>query len=272
MSTDTSKVAEATPSTGLETKLADTTLSPPPTYDQEKPKSIVDQLRQTPDGPRKVPIIDPHESSKIPAYPELTAEQEAKYNTLLEEVKTWKEIPSTKGKEGPITEREIMWLTRECLLRYLRATKWSTPDASKRLLSTLTWRREYGTDEMTADHVSPEGETGKQFTIGYDIAGRPCYYMNPGRQNTDASPRQIQHMVFMLERTIEIGLPGQETLSLLINFQPSKTRGNTAPGIAQGREALSILQSHYPERLGKALIINGMSNSRFPVEISLTSI
>lgn len=49
---------------------------------------------------------------------------------------------------------------------------------------------------------------------------------------------------------------GVETLALLINFKQSKHRSNTAPGIGQGREVLGILQTHYPERLGKALIIN----------------
>jgi hypothetical protein len=61
----------------------------------------------------------------------------------------------------------------------------------------------------------------------------------------------------MVERNLELMPPQQETLALLINFKQSKTRSNTAPGIGQGREVLNILQTHYPERLGKALIING---------------
>lgn len=56
---------------------------------------------------------------------------------------------------------------------------------------------------------------------------------------------------------IELMPSGVETLALLINFKQSKSRSNTAPGIGQGREVLGILQTHYPERLGKALIING---------------
>lgn len=96
--------------------------------------------------------------------------------------------------------------------------------------------------------------------MGYDNNGRPCHYLNPGRQNTNASPRQVQHLVFMLERVIEVGIPGQEALALLINFKTSKSRSYTAPGIGQGREVLNILQTHYPERLGRALIINGMTS------------
>jgi hypothetical protein len=219
--------------------------------------SVVASLRKNIETPLKTPLVDPVESATIPTPTALTEEQETKYATLLETVKSWKEIPSTKDKAGPINESEIMWLTKECLLRYLRATKWNTADAAKRLLATLTWRREYGVEELTADYVGPENETGKQMVMGYDIAARPCHYMSPGLQNTQPSPRQVQHLVYMLERVIEMTPPGQDTLALLINFKQSKNRSNTAPGIGQGREVLNILQTHYPERLGRALIING---------------
>lgn len=235
----------------------DTQLKPADTP-QTQSSSVAASLREKPAGPVKTPIVDPVESTKpIPA-PTLTADQEEKYEEMLETVKTWKEIPSSKGKEGPITENEIMWLTRECILRYLRATKWSTTDAAKRLLGTLTWRRDYGVEELTGDYISPENETGKQIILGYDNAARPCLYLNPGRQNTEPGPRQVQHLVFMVESVIEFMVPGQENLALLINFKASKTRTNTAPGIGQGREVLNILQTHYPERLGRAYLINSM--------------
>lgn len=216
----------------------------------EKPASVV-----------KVPFLEPVDSAKPNAVADLTVEQQSKYDKLLETAKGWKEIPSKAGKSGPVVESEIMWLTRECLLRYLRATKWNSSEAAKRVLETLSWRRDYGIDELLDGKVvSPENETGKQILLGYDVAARPCHYLNPGRQNTQTGPRQVQHLVFMLERVIDLMIPGQETLALLINFKQSKSRSNTAPGIGQGREVLNILQTHYPERLGRALIINGMSS------------
>ena len=222
--------------------------------------SFAASLREWQTTPLKVPIVDPAEGALPLARAELTPEQQSKYEALLDTVKSWTEIPSTMGKGGPIREDEKMWLTKECLLRYLRATKWSTTDAPKRLLGTLTWRREYGVWDLTGDHVSPENETGKQFLLGYDISGRPCHYLNPGRQNTEPSPRQVQHLVFMVERAINLMIVDQETLALLINFKSSKSRTNTAPGIGQGREVLNILQIHYPERLGRALIINSKTD------------
>ena len=234
-------------------------VKPPPAHTpQTQSSSVAASPRETPPGVVKTPIIDPVESAKPLVTAPLTANQEKKYKEVLEAVKSWKEIPSSKGKQGPVTENEIMWLTRECILRYLRATKWSIAEAQKRLLGTLTWRREYGVEELTGDYISPENETGKQIILGYDYSARPCLYLNPGRQNTEPSPRQVQHLVFMLERVIEFAGPGQETLALLINFKSSRSRSNTAPGIGQGREVLNYLQTHYPERLGRAYIINSM--------------
>lgn len=47
---------------------------------------------------------------------------------------------------------------------------------------------------------------------------------------------------------------GQETLALLINYKEAIN----GPKTGQARQVLNILQSHYPERLGKALVINGL--------------
>jgi hypothetical protein len=206
--------------------------------------------------PLKTPILAPTQTSLPKEQPALTPDQQTKYTWLLTQAQSWTTVPS-KSSPGPLTDSERLWLTRECLLRYLRATKWHEAEASKRLLDTLAWRRDYGVEGLTWEHISPENETGKQILLGFDREGRPCHYLNPGRQNTDVSPRQTQHLVFMVERVIELMPSGVETLALLINFKQSKSRSNTAPGIGQGREVLGILQTHYPERLGKALIING---------------
>lgn len=213
-------------------------------------------------SPLKTPLEHPTESSKPKPAPELTPEQQQKYDWLLNQVKHWsspetEDITVPKDAPADLTEEEKFWLTRECLLRYLRATKWHQTNSEKRLIDTLLWRRKFGVyDKLTPEHISPENETGKQIILGFDKEARPCQYLNPGRQNTDASHRQVEHLVFMLERTIQLMPPGQETLALLINFKSSSGRSNTAPPISQAKEVLHILQTHYPERLGKALIIN----------------
>ncbi|CAN8095134.1 unnamed protein product [Discula destructiva] len=214
-------------------------------------------------APIKVPLEHPVAGSNAEPAPELTDDQKVKYDWLLKQINHWSTPSAAEGltipKDAPadLTPDEKLWLTRECLLRYLRATKWHQTQSEKRLIDTLLWRRQFGVDDkLTWEHISPENETGKQIILGFDKKGRPCQYLNPGRQNTEPSHRQVEHLVFMVERSIELMPPGQETLALLINFKSSSGRSNTSPPLAQAKEVLTILQTHYPERLGKALIIN----------------
>ncbi|RMZ71287.1 CRAL TRIO domain [Pyrenophora seminiperda CCB06] len=199
------------------------------------------------------PFEEPAPGCKPAPAPALTADQQTKYDQVLADVQTWESLPSSSVKTAestPITDDERMWLTRECLLRYLRATKWNVAQATQRLRSTLVWRREYGTDRFTADYISEENETGKQVLLGFDNEGRPCLYLLPQNQNTKESPKQVEHLVYMLERTIDIHPPGQESVALLIDFR----NAGATPGLGTAKSVLDILQNHYPERLGRALL------------------
>ncbi|KAJ3564306.1 hypothetical protein NP233_g8380 [Leucocoprinus birnbaumii] len=152
-----------------------------------------------------------------------------------------------------LIEEEKFWLSYECILRYLRASKWKTQVAIQRLESTLKWRREYGLyDFLTSDLISVEGETGKGILFGFDVKGRPGFYMIPSRQNTQEGPRQIQFTVWLLERCIDLMPAGVENLAILLNFA-AKAKN---PSMSVSRAVLNILQDHYPERMGVALIIN----------------
>ncbi|EPS37367.1 hypothetical protein H072_8946 [Dactylellina haptotyla CBS 200.50] len=199
----------------------------------------------------------PDPATQPPSPPELTDEQSAKYDELLALCKEITEVPDTKEKnapKSPLTDSERMFMTRECLFRYLRATKWNVAEAKKRIEGTITWRREWGLESHTPEHIEPENETGKQVVFGFDKDARPCLYLNPAKQNTEKSIRQIQHLTFMLEKVLDIAPPGTETLALLVDFKAASSgQGAT---IGQGKMVMDILQMHYPERLGRALVVN----------------
>ncbi|KAG8906793.1 hypothetical protein FRB99_006060 [Tulasnella sp. 403] len=205
----------------------------------------------------KVPIPPP--PPKATTRPTLSADEQAKYDIVLKRFSdpafVIHGIPEADAK---LTEQERFWLTRECLLRYLRATKWNESAAIKRLEATLAWRREYGFyDTVTTEYVEPEGLTGKEITWGYDVDGRPALYMYPSRQNTDGSTpegqkKQLQYSLFVMEQAFDLMEPGIENISLMIDFSD---RGKS-PSLGTARLMLSFLQNHYPERLGRALIIN----------------
>lgn len=206
--------------------------------------------------------------SKIPEERKLTDEQQEKYKLILKhfqnpdlQVYTTEKNPAEKK---PLSEYEKAWLTKECFLRYLRATKWVVKDCIDRIEGSIAWRREFGitgeNDTVTPELVSEEGETGKEVILGYENDARPILYLKPGRQNTKTSFRQVQHLVFMLERVIDFMPPGQDSLALLIDFkQYDDVQGHQTskiPPVNVGRQVLHILQTHYPERLGKSLLTN----------------
>ena len=59
-------------------------------------------------------------------------------------------------------------------------------------------------------HYEIQAVTGKQIIFGFDTKGKPAIYMIPSRQNTNDPVRQIQHVVWMLERAIDLMSPGVE--------------------------------------------------------------
>jgi hypothetical protein len=250
---DSAQVATTVPSTdnGEAVKLETAAASAPEQGAQKYPTSAADGLIQK-------PFPKPLEDAKPEKPAALTADQQSKYDAVLKTVSSWTTVPTTSERNAPtepITDDERMWLTRECLLRYLRASKWNVAQAEQRLQGTLTWRREYGVEKLTPDHISIENETGKQVILGFDVNSRPCLYLIPSNQNTEKSERQIQHLVFMLERVIDLMGPDQETLALLVDF--ASTKSGQSASVGQAKETLNILQNHYPERLGRALVLNG---------------
>ncbi|PVF97232.1 CRAL/TRIO domain-containing protein [Serendipita vermifera] len=151
-----------------------------------------------------------------------------------------------------LTEIEKYWLTSDCILRYLRATKWQPAEAIKRLEETLKWRREFGIyDRISSDHVKPEGETGLAVTFGYDTSSRPNLYLFPGRRSTEPSMRQIEYAFFMLEQTLELTALGVEDVIVLVDFGSG---GGRPPSLPLTKLGMQILQQHYPERLGRLLV------------------
>ncbi|PYI14059.1 CRAL/TRIO domain protein [Aspergillus violaceofuscus CBS 115571] len=243
-----SQTAESNPAP--ETTAGTTESTPEKNIELELPMSAADGLIQK-------PFARPLETAKPTPPAQLQPDQQAKYNEVFKTVSEWTALPTTSVKNAPtapLTDSERMFLTRECILRYLRASKWNVSEATTRLQRTLTWRREYGVEKLTADYISIENETGKQVILGYDIEGRPCLYLIPSKQNTETSDRQIEHLVFMLERVIDLMGPDQETLALLVNFKETKSGQNAS--IGQAKQTLNFLQNHYPERMGRALVIN----------------
>lgn len=138
--------------------------------------------------------------------------------------------------------------------RYMRAAKWKLHDAKHRIKGTMEWRREFKPELIHPDDVGIEAETGKIILTGFDMDARPILYMRPGRENTETSPRQIRHLIYHLERAIDLMPPGQEQVAIIVDYKSATSQSN--PSIGTARKVLHILQNHYVERLGRGLVVN----------------
>lgn len=209
--------------------------------------------------PRKFDHIfaAPDPSVKLSKPAPLSESQQEKYEQMLEHFTSTEEYPTSlkaNSPKKPLDDWERMRnLSRESMIRYLRATKWDVASAKKRLTDTIAWRREFGVDSLKPEDLEPEAETGKETILGFDNKGRPLHYMHPSRNTTEETPRQMQYAVWILESAIDLMPPGVEMLALLINFG-GKKRNPTS--ISNAKLMLYILQNHYVERLGIALCIN----------------
>lgn len=222
---------------------------------------------------RHTPFDKPVNPIKPPVF-DLTEQEKQKYELVLQHFQKYiqSDLPVNDSNNAPkhaILDEEKAWLTKECFLRYLRATKWKTDAAIKRIEETMIWRRTFGVvdvpghtkpeKKVTAELVEPENYTGKNLIVGYDNDNRPCLYLRNGYQNTSPSIKQVQHLVFMLERVIQYMPPGQDTLALLIDFKAAPAHmklSSKFPSLSISKQVLHILQNHYPERLGKGLFTN----------------
>lgn len=89
---------------------------------------------------------------------------------------------------------------------------------------------------------------------GFDRDGRPIVWLRPSRENTKPSPTQIRHLIFQLERAIDLCPEGVEKLALVVDYKGATSSNN--PSMKTVKEVIYILQNHYVERLGKGVVVN----------------
>nr|DAD21908.1 TPA_asm: hypothetical protein HUJ06_023371 [Nelumbo nucifera] len=174
---------------------------------------------------------------KLPKY----EEQQAKINEVRRMI-------------GPLPEKLSIYCSDASIARYLRARNWNVKKATKMLKETLKWRLEYKPEEIRWEEVAHEAETGKIYRSGYaDKYGRTVLVMRPGCENTKSTKGKIRYLVYCMENAILNLSPEQEQMVWLIDFQ-GFNMSNISVKVT--RETAHVLQDHYPERLGVAILYN----------------
>lgn len=155
---------------------------------------------------------------------------------------------------GPLSGKSSIYCSDPSILRYLRARNWNVKKATKMLKATLKWRSEYKPEEIQWDEVAHEAETGKVYCANYnDRHGRTVIVMRPCRQNSKTVKGQIRYLVYCMENAILNLPPDQESMIWLIDF---KDFDMSNISLKATKETAHVLQEHYPERLGLAILYN----------------
>ncbi|KAK6257401.1 hypothetical protein QUC31_000860 [Theobroma cacao] len=155
---------------------------------------------------------------------------------------------------GPLPEKLAIYCSDAAIARYLRARNWNVKKATKMLKETLKWRAEYKPEEIRWEEVAHEAETGKIYRSNYvDKHGRTVLVMRPSCQNSKSTKGQIRYLVYCMENAIVNLPPDQEQMVWLIDFNGFNM---SHISVKLTRETAHVLQDHYPERLGVAILYN----------------
>ncbi|KAK7321167.1 hypothetical protein VNO77_31519 [Canavalia gladiata] len=155
---------------------------------------------------------------------------------------------------GPLSGKKSIYCSDASISRYLRARNWNVKKATKMLKQSLKWREEYKPEEIRWEDIAHEAETGKIYRTNYaDKHGRTVLVMRPARQNSKSTKGQIKYLVYCMENVILNLPPDQEQMVWLIDFQGFNM---SHISIKVTRETARVLQDHYPERLGLAILYN----------------
>ncbi|XP_048226714.1 phosphatidylinositol transfer protein 3 isoform X2 [Ricinus communis] len=122
---------------------------------------------------------------------------------------------------GSLPEKLSIYCSDASITRHLKARNWNVKKAMKMLKETLKWRAEYKPEEI--------------------------------RWNSKSIKGQIKYLVYCMENAILNLPPNQEQMVWLIDFHGFNL---SHISLKVTKETAHVLQDHYPERLGLAILYN----------------
>eukprot|EP01095_Lingulamoeba_sp_RSL-Kostka_P014736 TRINITY_DN6554_c0_g4_i1.p1 TRINITY_DN6554_c0_g4~~TRINITY_DN6554_c0_g4_i1.p1 ORF type:complete len:286 (-),score=77.55 TRINITY_DN6554_c0_g4_i1:68-925(-) len=178
------------------------------------------------------------------------------------------EFVNTEIEEKRLSKLQLDFISDEsCLHRYLRARDWVIDDSFEMLKNTLIWRNEYKPESITLEEIEEEANSGKMYVSEFvDKEGRPIILMLPGKDNTTERAQKVKYLVFVMEEAIfkmkklnEENIEREKPIEKVCLMVDYTNCGLGMAGVNNTKislECLNVLQDHYPERLGRAFMIN----------------
>lgn len=156
------------------------------------------------------------------------------------------------------------------LLRFLRARDFNVEKAREMLCQSLVWRKKHQVDRILSTYALPP--VAKEYFPGgwhhYDKDGRPLYILRVGQLDVKGHIRSIgEEGVLKLtlhlceeglrrteEATLKMGKP-ISTWTCLVDLDGLNMRHLWRPGIKALLRIIEIVESNYPETMGRVFIV-----------------
>ena len=145
------------------------------------------------------------------------------------------------------------------LLRFLRARKWSVPDAFSMFHETAKWRSRYGVRDILqkgdARLKKQIFEKGEGFFFGLDRHKRVVTYLVSRLHNRNAQTldETCQYTVYQMEIGRRLFQPGSETVTMVFDLSNAPL---SSLDFSSVQFMIQCFQNYYPESLGRCLIYN----------------
>lgn len=155
-------------------------------------------------------------------------------------------------KESEVVES---WADQACAVRYLRARNHKHDAALKMLRGSITWRASTQPQHARCPRcaISPTAHTMRW--AGVDVLGRPVCYMSFAHAlDRGSSESNALHVTYMLESMSARFQQMQSGLEKWVWFVDFKGFGLVDNNPLTGQRIITLLQNHYPERLGMVVI------------------
>lgn len=140
----------------------------------------------------------------------------------------------------------------------MKARKWNREKAENMILETLNWRKEYKPLDINESDIKHILDLQTMYRNGKDKHGRPILYVKTTYNPASVEDR-IKCLVFTLEeaiRSMDSMNTGIQKMCWIIDFNIRKSEKKSPDGGKVAKKTIELLQNHYPERLGNAIVLN----------------
>jgi hypothetical protein len=175
------------------------------------------------------------------------------------------------------------FVTKACILRYLRAHRLRVDKAVQGIRETLTWREEFGVDRLDAEKLKPVLDDGRMYVSpGRDKQGRVVVMNIKSEQPATDHQLALEMFVYVMEKAIkrmDINYGRKEDEDEEENEEGEKNAQQdhkwiwfldmthyssaSSPPLSVTMDTLHILSHHYPERLAVCFIVDAPWVFRF---------